>query len=247
MPFPATMDTHWAIPLELQVAFNRERRAARDAPPGTPAEARVATSDMYRRMARLQSEVIAREGVAVACRAGCSYCCHLRVEIRPHEAFLLAHHIATRCTPETRERLVGRITTTRRRLEALTPAEHIRAGIPCALLEDGRCSVYEARPAACRKYYSQSVDTCRNAFNDTSAPLTGELEHELVRLAGNGIALGHARGLEEAGRDASLYELHAALSEALANPRAAERYRRGKRAFVRAGPPVQGVVRDTRR
>jgi len=100
------------------------------------------------------------------------------------------------------------------------------------MLEDGVCSVYEARPATCRKYYSVSVTTCRNAFNDTSAPLTGELEHEQVRRAGNAVALGYAQGMEDAGFDASRYELHFAVHKALTDPKAAKRYRRGKRAFI---------------
>jgi hypothetical protein len=77
-----------------------------------------------------------------------------------------------------------------------------------------------------------SVETCRSAFGDTSAPLAGEIEHEQVRLAGNAVALGHAKGLEDAGYDASLYELHDALHRALTDPKAEKRYRRGKRAFV---------------
>ena len=101
------------------------------------------------------------------------------------------------------------------------------------MLEDGACLAYEARPATCRKYHSLSVTVCRDAFDDTSAPLTGDIEHEAVRLAGNAIALGYAKGLEDAGYDVSLYELHDALHRALNDPKAEKRYQRGKRAFVR--------------
>ena len=92
--------------------------------------------------------------------------------------------------------------------------------------------VYEARPAACRKYYSVSRNVCRDAFNDTSAPLTGEIEHETVRLAGNAVALGYSKGLEDAGYDTALYELHFALRKALADPKTEKRYRNRKRPFV---------------
>ena len=170
--------------------------------------------------------------MAVACERGCSYCCHLRVEIRPHEAFVLAHHIETRFSAEARQRTVARIEQNLARLAGLTPEQHIRAGIPCALLDGNICSVYEARPAACRKYYSLSLAVCRAAYDDTSAPLAGEIEDEQVRLAGNAIALGHAKGLEDAGYDSAPYELHTALHRALTDPRAQKRYRNRKRAFV---------------
>ena len=97
---------------------------------------------------------------------------------------------------------------------------------------DGACSAYDARPATCRKYYSISVDVCRHAFDAPSEPLIGDIENETVRLAGNAVALGYAKGLEDAGFDAALYELHYALHKALTDPKAERRYRDGKRAFV---------------
>ena len=187
---------------------------------------------MYGRLAALQREVMSDEKVDVACARGCSYCCHLRVEIRPHEAFVLAHHIQTKCSPEQRARVLPRIADNLERIALLSRDQHVRAGIPCALLDDDACSVYAARPAACRKYHSVSVAVCRAAFDDTAAPLIGEIEHEQVRLAGNAVALGYAKGLEEAGYDGALYELHYALHRALNDPKAERRYRHGKKAFV---------------
>jgi len=77
-----------------------------------------------------------------------------------------------------------------------------------------------------------SVKTCRDAFGYTAAPLTGELEDEDLRLAGNAVTLGYAKGIEDAGYDIELRELHYALRKALTDPKAQARYRRGKRAFV---------------
>ena len=221
-----------SISRELQAAFDRERKEARAGKPVDAALLRTQTVRMYGRLAALQDDTIARDNVDVACERGCSYCCHLRVEIRPHEAFVLAQHVAGKFSVEQRARAMARIEENLSRIAHLSPEQHIRAGIPCGLLEGGSCSVYEARPATCRKYHSVSAETCRNAYNDTSAPLTGEIEHEQVRLAGNAVALGHAKGLEDAGYDAALCELHHALHRALTDPRAEKRYRRRKRAFV---------------
>jgi Fe-S-cluster containining protein len=216
----------------LQAAFDRERKATRAEKPADAAAARAQTVRMHGRLAALQRDVIARDKVELACERGCNYCCHLRVEIRPHDAFVLAQHIQTRFSVEQRAHAIARIEENLTRIAPLSGEQHIRAGIPCALLEEGVCSAYESRPATCRKYYSVSVATCRDAFNDTSAPLTGEIEHEQVRLAGNAVALGYAKGLEDAGYDATLYELHYALHKALTDPRAERRYRHGKQPFV---------------
>lgn len=220
------------VSAELQLAFNREREEARTRKSADGAAARTQTVLMYGRLAALQTDVIAHAEVDLACKRGCSYCCHLRVEIRPHDAFVMAQHVRVKLDTDQRARVLERLEKTLAHIAPLTPDQHIRAGIPCALLEDGVCSVYEARPATCRKYYSVSVESCRNAFNDTAAPLTGEIQHEQVRLAGNAVALGYAKGLEDAGYDAALYELHYALHSALTNPKAETRYRKGKRPFV---------------
>lgn len=220
------------VPPELQATFEREREGAQHAKPRDAESFRALTVRMYGRLAQLQANTIERQKVDVACRRGCSFCCHLRVEMRPHEAFVLAHHIQTRFGAMQRAKLDARIAANLRRIEPLTPQEHIRAGIPCALLEDGVCTAYEARPAACRKYYSVSLDTCRNAYADTSAPLTGPLEDETVRLAGNSVVLGFAKGREDAGLDAKLYEFHFALRRALEGSQAERRYRAGKKPFL---------------
>ena len=200
--------------------------------PADAAAVRTQTIRMHGRLAALQRDVIAKENVSLACERGCSYCCHLRVEIRPHDAFVLAQHIRAKYTAAQQAQTIARIEENLRRIAPLSPAQHVRAGIPCALLVEGACSAYEARPATCRKYYSVSVETCRNAFLDTSAPLSGALEDDDVRLAGNAVALGHAKGLEDAGYDATLYELHDALLRALTQPKAEKRYRDRKRPFV---------------
>jgi Fe-S-cluster containining protein len=220
------------VPPALQAAFDRERRDARAQKPADAAAGRAQTVRMYGRLARLQADVAADRRIEFACKRGCSYCCHLRVEVRPHDAFVLAHHVASKFTAEQRARAVARIEHNLHRIAPLTPEEHVRAGIPCALLEDGACTVYEARPATCRKYHSLSVTVCRRAFEDPTAPLVGEIEDEQVRLAGNAVALGYAKGLEDSGYDAALYELHYALHKALTDPKAQRRYRDGKRAFV---------------
>ena len=219
-------------PERLQAAFDRERRDARRRKAADAREAHTHTIAMFGRLAELQRQTIIDERIDVACTRGCSYCCHLRVEVRPHDAFVLAAHVRTRFDAERRVRVIARIEANLARIAPLSPEEHVRAGIPCALLEDGACSAYDARPATCRKYYSISVDVCRHAFDAPSEPLIGDIENENVRLAGNAVALGYAKGLEDAGFDAALYELHYALYEALTNPKAERRYRDGKRAFV---------------
>ena len=219
------------IPAALQATFERERADARRTVARDADAVRAQVVRMYSRLEREQVAVIASTKLTLACERGCNYCCHQRVEIRPYEAFVLAEHIRARMTAQ-RADVVMRLAANRARIAPLNALQHTQAGIACALLVDGACSVYEARPAACRKYYSLSVETCRDAFLHPTEPLSGPLEDDDLRLAGNAVALGYARGIEESGRDADRYELHAALLDALENPKSSKRYRAGKKAFV---------------
>lgn len=220
------------VPAAIQAVFERERADARRAAARDGDAVRMQVVRMYARLGTEQQSVIAATKLRLACERGCNYCCHQRVEVRPYEAFVLADYIRTNMSPQVQAGIKRRLAENRARVEPLAPLQHTQSGIPCALLVDGACSVYEARPAACRKYYSLSVDTCRTAFEHPSEPLSGPLEDDSLRLAGNAVALGFARGIEESGRDADRYELHAALLEALDNPKASRRYRDGKKAFV---------------
>lgn len=220
-----------AVNAELQQAFDRERETAQRASPRDLSALRAQTIAMYGRLAERQGEVIAARGVVPACRPRCSYCCRLRVEIRPHEAFVLAHHVRTRLAEALRQRVLDRLAHNLTRIRWLSAAEHNAARVECALLQDGLCTAYEARPAACRKYYSLREATCRAVHDDPAAPRTGPLEDDHVRLAGNAVALGHAQGCADAGFDAEPYELHFALHHALRGSQAERRYRDGKRAF----------------
>ena len=222
------------VSADLQAVFEKERASARTLPARDADAVRGQVVRMYMRLEREQVAVITVARLALECARGCNYCCHQRVEVRPYEAFVLADHIRAHMTAAQQTEVKDKLIANRARIAPLAPLQHTQAGIPCALLVDGACSVYAARPAACRKYYSLSVNTCRTAYEHPTEPLIGPLEDDGLRLAGNAVALGYARGVEESGRDAGRYELHAALLEALENPKAAKRYRDGKKAILSA-------------
>lgn len=76
----------------------------------------------------------------VACKKGCSHCCHMTVRLTSTEAQRLGDAIGrapARLTPEARAR----------RVDAF-------AGVPCPFLVYGACSIYENRPLSCRTHAS---------------------------------------------------------------------------------------------
>jgi hypothetical protein len=99
----------------------------------------------------------------VACREGCSFCCHLQVMVHPHEAIALAVHVQARPPAEggglLKELLLA--AAARRTLpDGATPVP----AMPCAFLTGGRCSVYGLRPAACAVYHSLHRGACERRY-----------------------------------------------------------------------------------
>jgi len=77
----------------------------------------------------------------LTCAAGCAACCHQRIGVFEVEAAVLREALAELAItdPERRARV---------RRQADDPAAEGR----CALLLDGRCAVYAARPLICRSH-----------------------------------------------------------------------------------------------
>ena len=91
------------------------------------------------------------------CRTGCVSCCYLMVSGAPVEGLSIARHMLETRTPaeiEAQEQMqkVAEV--------PLDAALRVKASIPCALLENGRCSAYEQRPSVGRMMLSQSRAGC---------------------------------------------------------------------------------------
>jgi Fe-S-cluster containining protein len=92
------------------------------------------------------------------CRAGCVSCCYLMVGGTPSEVLSIARYFLETKTPAEIETLKGRLRVLSEM--PLDPVLRAKAKIPCALLDDGRCSAYEHRPSVCRMMLSQSRAAC---------------------------------------------------------------------------------------
>jgi len=169
-------------------------------------------------------------GAEVACRAGCSFCCWLRVDVRAHEVLLIRRFLESEAMAGGRDGLGCKIRLAGARVAGLTEAERQAARQPCALLDHaGCCSVYAVRPAACRRYLSVSVEACEAIWNE-EAPAE-EPEHPVIAESGRHAAGGVHNAFLAAGYDGYSYDLMAALAEALDDPECEARWRLKQPAF----------------
>lgn len=216
-------------------------RVREDALSSTRVAAKAADPEQARRkLLRLLEEQLGRLPIAdrspVACRAGCAFCCHLRVMVTPVEVFGLLNYLAANLSTEQFAAFKRRVAEASRKLSELEHRQVLTTNIPCPVLVDGRCSGYAARPLNCRSYHSLDRDACEKSFEN---PADFSLKHPqftAVAHVHEGAQSGFIAGLGEVGYDNNQYELVIALQEALDDPEAHVRFRHGKKAFLRNSP-----------
>ena len=167
----------------------------------------------------------------LACRAGCSFCCHLQVRVLPHEAIALFRYLQSRMAPATAQRVRMKISEYAQSPQLAGGAVARRA---CAFLIEGECSAYEVRPSACAAYHSVSKQRCEQSFHDRSLP-SGTVALEALMVVALALEEGVNTALHTQGLSHTPIELHTAVAALLANPALIARWRAG-RALLKSSP-----------
>jgi Fe-S-cluster containining protein len=173
--------------------------------------------------------------ISIACRNGCAYCCYSFVGVTAPEVFRLAHAVRKSRNPALR---MDDVRARGSALRGLSPAERPGRKLPCPLLLDDLCSVYDERPMVCRQATSLSLEACVDEFENTGK--YAEIPVSSLHLAyASNVHVAFLGALEAAGYSSEAYELSAALDIALSEIDAEKRWLTGETIF--AG--LQAVVR----
>jgi Fe-S-cluster containining protein len=178
---------------------------------------------------RAYADAPASARAAVSCRAGCDACCHVPVGAQAHEVLLVAEYIQTRFTPENLEAVIASAAAHRTSFSGRTMEERAALKRPCALLKDGSCSVYAARPEACRSHHSHNVEGCRSNLETAH----GNIDVLIPEIHGRmfAVMLGIDQAVAEAGFDGRAYDFGSALHEALTDSMCAVRWMQRQSTF----------------
>lgn len=101
----------------------------------------------------------------IHCRKGCSWCCHQPVFALSYELEYLNDVVTRNFDQQKQDEIRKRAKEKKQKLDSLSEKELLNSKVPCPLLENGSCSVYEARPMACRIYLSTNVKTCLDFYH----------------------------------------------------------------------------------
>jgi hypothetical protein len=171
-----------------------------------------------------------RQMAEVECRKGCAFCCHLNVTATALEAM----HIAATLRMGGRTDLERSVSAASEVLSGLDPGSRLARKSPCPLLVQGACSIYQARPIACRTLLSLSARACDRHFNADNK--TAEPTPSLVtpRVIGSAFLTGEIAALQDLGLAGHLVELTAAVALLLRDPTALARWLGGENVFAPA-------------
>lgn len=163
-------------------------------------------------------------GEPVACRRGCAHCCKSLVTVSAPEVLWVAAEVRRQGSDA-----VATVLETARARGGRSAEDLLRDKLDCPLLADGACSVYVARPLACRQLFSLSAEACQRAVEHGTqdVPLLmppmqlGELVRTML------FAAMRAEGMAEIG-----YDLSEALVVALSAEDTESRWLAGEDVFA---------------
>ena len=102
----------------------------------------------------------------IDCKKGCQWCCHQPVFAVDYEMDYLNDFIQHNFDTEVKNQIKNRAEQKNKKLSKLTENDLLNSKFPCALLKDGACIAYQARPMACRIYLSSNVNSCLKFYHD---------------------------------------------------------------------------------
>ena len=129
-----------------------------------PTHCTTVVRELHKRLEMLSAVVMEERNVKLACREGCSFCCHLRVDAYAHEVLYAADFIRAHLSAAQIDGIVARSKAHGKKIGAMNAAQQMCSNNPCPLLVESRCSAHGGRPMSCRNHHAIDVATCEHFF-----------------------------------------------------------------------------------
>ena len=168
----------------------------------------------------------------LACRAGCTFCCYFTVDVRAAEVFHILDVVEQSFTAQEKARVYAEVRANSETLRNGSEGERVVCNLKCPFLNEGRCTIYAARPQSCRNYHATNVAGCEKSYDE---PENLDIDPDFapaVYQAGAAHVEAHNTGMRQEGYDVTAYELNEALNAALMEPAARGRFESGVVPFL---------------
>jgi Fe-S-cluster containining protein len=219
MGSPVPADFYREAPMEFMIDFATVRKIIRQEAEQARAEiAQLGVMQAYQRSLQRHDQRLADADDAhtLACKAGCSWCCHFSVDVRPVEVFNIIDFMQHSFTAGEQQQLRSEIAANSQALQQLDEMQRMQHNIKCPFLMQGRCSIYAARPQTCRNYHATNSTGCQQSYEQPGNLDIAPEYAPLVYQSGAAHVDAFSKAMLDAGYDINAYELNGALSEAMA-------------------------------
>lgn len=213
----------------LSVVVDESNRTRNDLNKLEPEKALIT---FYARHDQVVSAVLSHSEQDIACKAGCSYCCYFKVEIKPLEIIQIVEHVKKSFQPEKIDAVVKQAKDNIDEFKHLDYSQQVATNQICPFLINEKCSIYTVRPTKCRNAHATDASLCQACFEhpaDTSIPSS---HHKSLHLAVSGLSRGFESALEEKKYDTDAYDINEAFVAAYENPKFKKRFLKGKKTLV---------------
>jgi len=177
-----------------------------------------AIESLYQAIDGLNDSIISlakRQNINVACTKGCQWCCHQAVFANSYEVHYLSEKIKENFSTKDLTTIQKSCEIKNSSVSKLGEKKVLSYKSPCPLLSNGACSVYFARPMACRIYLSTNLSSCVEFYthpeNESSFPALIDFPLRAGRMMNEGFIA----ALKETGVETAEFRLEEGLFIAL--------------------------------
>jgi len=217
---------------QLKAAFENERDlVAKECGKVGFLELKTATINFYKRLDETITGASVHVEQGVQCKKGCSYCCHFRVDVSANEVFAISDYMKSKLSDEDFDRHLEKAKENKKKMAMLSQSKRIVTNVACPLLVDNACSIYEMRPAMCRKIHSTNVDACKHSYENPEDSNIENAEHPVLAAITMTMLTAARDGFISHKLDDTVYDLSEVLIFALEDDKYQKRWLNGKKAF----------------
>jgi hypothetical protein len=170
----------------------------------------------------------------LACKAGCSYCCYFKVEVRAHELFLIKRYLKNTPLHHDINIFLKSARSNSESIRTLSRTEHFGTNFKCPFLMKTDVGYIRFAPMPAEIFMRTNPYNCKLSYeNPTNLSIPDSFIPELHSV-GSGHKSGYEKALEKRGFDMRVYDMNTAFIELYAEDSSRKSYLKGKRSFLNA-------------
>ncbi len=172
-----------------------------------------------------------QENKKIDCKKSCHWCCTQAVFINPREALYIADYLKSNFDDLALSDNQSNISKKYKNTKSLSLKEQLTYKEDCPFLIEKNCSIYPARPMACRIYLSMSLPSCKaNYDNPESEKIFAKL-YDFPLHAGRMLNQGSSTFIRKKNIEMPALSLEAGMEYILNNGNAIELWLRKEKGF----------------